>query len=218
MTSRNATLRRWNTPKQSRIAAITLVIIAMIYRLPDFYYENVVPTADRPLCTFVPSVSTYINFHSYFTFPVIQTTVPITLLLILGFSIRANLRLFAAPRTGARLERHMTLMVLLQTFGATCIIPYTIYIFYASATRSVIKSEYRLAVENLIYQIVVLCFYIHYASGFYIYLTVSSDFRQTIRLEWQKVLGKMKLTNRIIPTTIPTTVPTDRANTVNVIS
>jgi hypothetical protein len=158
MTSRNVARRQWSTPKRSRIMVTTLIVICLIYRLPDLYYLGIVSTVTTPICAFVPSVSIYTNIHSYFTFPVLITTAPMALLIILSFGIRANLRLLTAQQTRARLERQMTLMVLLQAMGAVCVVPYTVYIVYSLATRTVIKSEYQSAVENLVYQCVLLCF------------------------------------------------------------
>ena len=93
----------------------------------------------------------------------------------------------------------MTLMVLLQSLGTTCLIPYTINVYYALTTKAVVRDEWRVAVENMISQMVLLGFYFHYASPFYIYLLASSDVRASVRLEWQRLRGKVGLGNRIAP-------------------
>lgn len=204
MTSRNAARRRWSTTKTSRIMITALIVICLIYRSFDLYYVDVISAVDPPICNFVASSIIYTNFHSYFTFPVVLTTAPIVLLMLLSFGIRNNLRSFVAQQTGARLERQMALMVLLQALGAVCVLPYTIYLFYSLGTKTVVKSEHRLAVENMVYQITLLCFYGQYSLSFYIYLIAAPDLRQTIRRGWEKVKGEIRFTNQVAPKSVAT--------------
>ena len=200
MTSRDVARRRWCTPRRCRIMVATLVVICLIFRVPDLYYVTTVyNTTGPPSCTIVPIISAYTTLQSYFTFPVLLTAGPITLLIILSFLTRANLRQFAAQETGVRLERQITLMVLLQALGAGCIVPYAINNYYTLATRYETKSDYRRAVENLIFQIVSLGFYAHYAVAFYIYLIASSDVRRSVRLVWHKITRTMPFGNQITP-------------------
>jgi len=104
-------------------------------------------------------------------------------------------------------------MVLLQTLCAACVIPYTINTFYSTSTKTITKSQYRTAVENLITQIVTLGFYIQYSSAFYIYLIASSDIRRSVQLGWHKVQGKLCKVNRIAPETTMAR-PVARVNTI----
>ena len=199
VTSRNATRRGWSTPKRSRITIASLVISWLVYRSPDLYYATYINTYGNPLCYFSPTNSVYVQIQTYFTFPVLVTTAPMALLLLFSLKTRANLRMFTAQQTGGRLERQMTLMVLLQALGVACVIPYALNIFYTFATRSVAKHEFRLAVENLAYQIIIVSFYAHYASPFYIYLIASSDVRRSVRSGWYKMLGKKLPQNQVHP-------------------
>ena len=146
----------------------------------------------------------YVQIQTYFTFPVLATTAPMAVLLLLSLRTRANLRLFTAQQMGGRLERQMTLMVLLQALGVACVIPYALNIFYSFATKSVVKDDYRLAVENLAYQIIVVSFYAHYASPFYIYLIASSDVRRSVRYGMYKILGKKPPQNQVHPSHVGT--------------
>lgn len=202
ITSRSANRRGWSTLKRARIMVATLLLICFTYRLPDLYYLSVIPTADRPICNFSPSVSVYTSIHSYLTFPVLLTTVPLALLIILSLLTRTNLRRFTAQQMGAQRERQVTVMVLLQAAGVSCIIPYTTYIFYLLATRTMTKSAYRMAVENLYYQIALLCFYAQYALTFYIYLLASSEVRRSIQVRWEMLRGRFNVANRITPTNV----------------
>ncbi len=199
ITSRDAGRRQWCTAKRSRIMAAVLVVSYAIYRSPDIYYLNSFYTNGQVTCNFPPSSFIYTNLQIYFSIPVLLTTAPLTVLTILTIRTRANLRLFAAQQRGARIERQLTSMVLLQTICAACVIPYTINVFYSTSTKTITKSEYRTAVENLITQIVTLGFYIQYASAFYIYLIASSDVRRSVQFGWQKVQGKLCMVNRIAP-------------------
>ena len=225
MTSRNVARRHWCTRKRCLIMVSTLVVTCLIFRLPDLYYVTTVYNlTGPPSCSLVPAISAYTTLQSYFTFPVLLTAGPITLLTILSFLTRANLRLFAAQENGARLERQITLMVRLQALGAACIVPYAINNYYTLATRYETKSEYRRAVENLIFQIVSLGFYAHYALAFYIYLIASSDVRRSVRLVWHKITRTTPLVNQIAPANdtahrdgVPSTVTKQRSVAVNIV-
>ena len=199
ITSRDVAHRQWSTTKRAQWIIAILIILSLLYRAPDLYYWVLLPTATSFVCTISPSAVVYTNIQIYFSFPVLYSTAPIIVLVALGLRTRLNLRQFAARSTGSRLERHMTLMVLLQSLGNTCLIPYTINLFYTLTTRGMVRSEWRLAVENLISQLVLLGFYVNYASPFYIYLIASSDVRASVRREWQTIRGKIRGDNRITP-------------------
>ena len=200
ITSRDATRRGWSTPKRARIMIVTLVAIWFAYRSPDLYYSTFIPIPGAPLCYFSPTNSVYVQIQTYFTFPALVTTAPMSILFILSLRTRGNLRQFTAQQTGGRLERQMTLMVLLQALGVACLVPYTVNLFYTLATKSTPKDDYRLAKENLFSQLATLCFYAHYASPFYIYLIASSDVRRNVRFGWYKILGRAIPPNEIHPT------------------
>ena len=214
ITSRDASRRRWSTPKRARITIISLVAVWLAYRSPDLYYSTFIPIPGAPLCYFSPTNSVYVQIQTYFTFPVLLTTVPMSIFFILSLRTRSNLRLFTAQQLGGRLERQMTLMVLLQAMSVACLVPYTANLFYALATKSTPKDDYRLAQENFFSQLVTLCFYAHYASPFYIYLIASSDVRRSVRFGLYQILGKTIASNEIHPTNVVT----HATGTVNTVS
>ena len=199
ITSRDALQRQWCARKRSQIMIAVLLLIFTIYRLPDLYYVNIFSTSDRLNCIIAPSAVTYFNLQTYFTFPVLVTTAPLTLLTILTIRTRAHLRLFTVRHTISRIEQQITSMILLQALGASCLVPYTINFFYAAITRFTHKSEYQVAIENCIIQLVTLGFYAHYASGFYIYCIASRDVRRHVRRVWHKIRVKLGKNNQIVP-------------------
>ena len=202
ITSRHVMQRRWGTQKRSQRMIVILLLISTFYRLPDLYYVNIFFTNGRLNCIIAPSAIIYFNVQTYFTFPVLVTTVPLSLLAIFALHTRANIRLFTVRDTISRMEQQMTAMILLQTLGASCLIPYTINFFYTAITRFMRKSEYQAAVENCITQIVTLGFYAHYASGFYIYLIASRDVRRHVRKVCYRIWVTLGKRNQIEPMVI----------------
>lgn len=202
ITSRDATHRQWFTAKRSRILVASLVFFLILWRLPDIYYLNPTLVNSRFACLYAASSSIYTSIQIYFTIPVLLTTAPLISLAILTLRTRANLRSFTAQRQGARLERQITSMVLLQALSAACIIPYAFNVFYTTITKGDVRDAYRAAVENLITQIVTLGFYIYYSSAFYIYLAASSEFRRSAQSGWLTSRGRAPTLNQVGPSNL----------------
>jgi hypothetical protein len=177
-----------------------LIIIFFVYRSPDLLYADAVVNNGRLACIISPSSYSYRQLQIYFSFPFLYTTVPLILILTLVILTQANLRSFLAIRTSARMEQQKTSMVLLQALGVACLIPYAITLFYSTIRGTGVKSDYQLAVENLITQIVTLGFYAHSASAFYIYLLASSDIRRCVQRGWHRIKGKSNFVNRVAHT------------------
>ena len=200
VTSRHVRRREWCTFKRSIAMIACLVIIFFVYRSPDLLYADAFVNNGRLACIISPSPPGYRQLQIYVSFPVIYTTVPLILILTLVILTRANLRLFLSIRTSARIEQQITSMVLLQALGAACLIPYAINLFYLAIRGTSGKSDYQLAVENLITQIVTLGFYAHYASAFYIYLLASRDIRRRVQRAWHRIKRKFNFVNRVAQT------------------
>ena len=214
ITSRNAIRRQWCTAKRCQIMVAILVFASAGYRIPDLYYATILSAGSRLVCAVSVSNAAYLNLHYYFTFPVLATTAPLIVLLILTILTRANIRLFTAQQTASRIEQQLTSMILLQALGAACLVPFTINMFYLTITKFASKSEYQIAVENLITQIVTLGFYAHYASSFYIYLIASPDIRRSVQSVWYRIRGKLDTANQIAPMSTRTT-PARQLNTLS---
>ena len=200
ITSRNATHRQWFTRKRSQILVVSLIFSSIVWRLPDIYYLEPMLANGRFTCFYVSPAFIYTNVYIYFFLPILLTTAPLIVLAILTLQTRANLRSFTAQQRAARMEQQITSMILLQALSAASIIPYTINSFYSAITKGQTRDAYRVAVENMVTQIVTLCFYIYYSSGFYINLVASSDFRQSVRAGWLRIRGKAPRGNRVVPT------------------
>ena len=198
ITSRDSSQRHWCSFRRSVTMATSLVLAFVIYRAPDLYHADVFLFNGRRFCDISPSAPIYRGIQIYFTFPVLLTTAPLILIIVLAVGTRAHLRLFITARTSARLEQQITSMVLLQAISATCLIPYTINLFYSTVTSTAAKTDYRVAVENLVTKIVTLGFYAHYASGFYIYLLASRDIRRSVRCRWRKISDRLHFTRRSV--------------------
>ncbi|CAF1271541.1 unnamed protein product [Adineta steineri] len=79
-----------------------------------------------------------------------------------------------------RNDRNLTHMLFIQvSFVFVLDLPFGIYRSYASLTANLSKSQYRVAVENLIYALIVLLVYFTHSTSFYIYTLTGKLYRAT---------------------------------------
>ncbi|CAF0985098.1 unnamed protein product [Adineta steineri] len=79
-------------------------------------------------------------------------------------------------------DRNLTRMVLIQVFVVLVLdLPFGIYRAYASLTSDVTKSSYRVAIENLIYSLIVLLICITHSTSFYLYTLTGSFYRHALK-------------------------------------
>lgn len=181
-TSQKHRLRRLSNLASARRATAGILIFWLLHHLPIPILAQHVPTASGGfVCNslFNPYLKRYI---SYFTFPVLSAIAPIIFLVIVGGLTYRNVSVLQGTSIRQQAQRHLTSMVLLQTI---CIvigaIPYGTYYVYSATTSSTAKGPDRVAIENLILQIVTTFYYFPQMSSFYVYLASSPTFRHQLK-------------------------------------
>jgi hypothetical protein len=181
-TSQKERLRRLSIFTRVRLAILGILLFWLLHGIPVPILAQQVPTASGGLsCT--TSVNIYLKrYVSYFTFPVLSAIVPIILLTIVGSLTYRNVSMLQGTNVRHRAQRHLTSMILLQTvcfiIGA---VPYCTYYVYSAITLTTVKGPDRVAIENLIFQIVNTLYYFPEVSTFFIYLISSATFRDQVR-------------------------------------
>ena len=180
-TSRKQTIRQLSNVKSARRAIAIILIFWLLHHLPIPILAQHVPTANggRTCNTLInPYLRQYI---SYFTFPVLSAIIPIMLLTIVGSLTYRNVSILQTANIRQRAQRHLTSMILLQSiFIVVGSVPYGSYYVYSAITTNINKGPDRLAVENLIFQVVNVFYYFSHAFSFFVYLVSSKSFRDQV--------------------------------------
>ena len=181
-TSQKDRLRRLSNLVSARRATAGILIFWLLHHLPIPILAQHVPTASVGFAcnTLVnPYLKRYI---SYFTFPVLSAIAPIIFLAIVGGLTYRNVSMLQGTSIRQQAQRHLASMILLQTI---CIIIgavlYGTYYVYSAVTSTTVKERDRVAIENLIFQIVNTFYYFPQISSFYVYLVSSSTFRHQFK-------------------------------------
>lgn len=166
-TSRKQTIRQLSNLKSARRAIAIILIFWLLHHLPIPILAQHVPTANggRACDTLIdPYLRQYV---SYFTFPVLSAIVPIILLTVVGSLTYHNVSILQAANVRQRTQRHLTSMILLQSiFIVIGSVPYGSYYVYSDITTNITKGPDRLAIENLIFQIVNVFYYFSHSFSF----------------------------------------------------
>ncbi|CAF4801769.1 unnamed protein product [Rotaria sp. Silwood1] len=121
-------------------------------------------------------------YVSYIYRPVILSILPGTILAIFGWLTYCNVTKLHSTQRRCSFQRGLTSMVLLQTIVVMIpIIPFAIINIYQVVTSSIVKSDYRLSQEQLVYTVANIILYVSYASNFYVYLISASSYRKDFR-------------------------------------
>ncbi|UJR19467.1 hypothetical protein I4U23_022598 [Adineta vaga] len=171
-TSRHERLRSLITFKRAVIITIIISLIYFIIFIPDaIYYSGYRCTAsssDREM---------YKQFLNYFNL-VMCSSVP---MVILGtFSVLTWHNLYSTRNIShTKLHRQVNLMMIVEFtvifLGAT---PNFVFSIYTEVTQSMVKSSLRVAQETVVRNACVICSFILYVGTFYIYMIMSSVYRQ----------------------------------------
>jgi hypothetical protein len=178
------------TLNQARLA----IILAAIFWLGFFSIYAVFFVAPIPgSCRLVdPIMVQMMPFISFFVYSVI----PITVLSVLCRLIWHTLG--QLPLTylhgGHRSHDQIARMIIAQIIVVIVTsLPSATYSLYTISTRTVTKSSWRLALENLINTVCVLIGFLTHAIMFYVYLIASPNFRQNVKIMFRVCY------NRVVP-------------------
>ncbi|UJR18033.1 hypothetical protein I4U23_004934 [Adineta vaga] len=174
-TSRHERYRSLITFKRALIITATISMIYFIIFIPDaIYYSGYRCTAsssDREL---------YKQFLNYFNL-VMCSSIP---MVILGtFSILTWYNLYSTRNiVHSKLHRQVNLMMIVEFtiifMGAT---PNFVFSIYTEITQSTVKSSLRVAQETVWRNACVICSFLLYVGTFYIYMIMSSVYRQNVK-------------------------------------
>ncbi|CAF1033913.1 unnamed protein product [Rotaria sp. Silwood1] len=174
-TSRNVRLRRLFTVQRAYILVIIFSMIYLAICIPDgIYYSGYSCTASAN------KRAIYTNFITYFNLIVTN----ITSLVVLGtFSMLTWYNLWSTRHTRHNHLQQQVNRMMLAEFAMAFIttLPNFIYNIYSQITMSVIKSQLRLAKENLWTNVSVVISFTMNVGTFYVYMIVSPAYRRNVR-------------------------------------
>ncbi|CAF1310088.1 unnamed protein product [Adineta ricciae] len=174
-TSRHERLRRMMTFKRAVVITITISLIYFIIFIPDgIYYSGSRCTAsssDREI---------YKQFLNYFNL-VMCSSVPMVILYT--FSLLTWYNLYTTRNIShSKLHRQVNHMMIVEFtvifLGAT---PNFVFSIYTEISQSMIKSSLRMAQETVVRYVCVICSFLLYVGTFYIYMIMSSVYRQNVK-------------------------------------
>ncbi|CAF3571759.1 unnamed protein product [Rotaria sp. Silwood1] len=208
----NASQRQKSTLKNAQLGTILVVIVSSIIEAQQLYCFEANLT-NTPLKCYTRSV--WCGIVSDLFFALVSILAPLILMIIFGLMTIANIhksnfRLQPASRTAdghssystatgnitqalqrRKTDRHLLIMLLVQIsliFLFTC--PLATHKLYTTITRSVFKSPLDRTIENFIFNLFLLLFYVSCGIPFYIYtLTGGSVFRKAL-LSFLEALGR----------------------------
>jgi hypothetical protein len=193
-TCRQIKWRHFNSLFVARQVCLLTLIFWMSFCIPTLVYSR--PLESTGTCGSASMVWTRVT--TYFLNLVCYGICPWVLTGVFGILTLRNLRhmhhrrvnpaLTPVVTRSTRMDQQLTSMLFLQIIIATISsVPYCVQNLYDNLTRTVNKSEYRQAQENLFLQIVRLAFYLNYVSMFYVNYISSVVFRRLSR----KVLANL---------------------------
>ncbi|CAF3640427.1 unnamed protein product [Rotaria sp. Silwood1] len=175
MTSSNIQYHRFITLKRAYIIVTIFSIAYLAICIPDgIYYSGYLCTAsanDRAI---------YKQFITYFN--LIVTNI-LSLLVLIIFSLLTWYNFWSTRhQRRSRLQQQVNRMMLTE-FTMVCIttLPNFVFNIYQQATQSVVKSQLRLAQENLWTNVSVAVSFTLHVGTFYIYIIVSRAYRRNVR-------------------------------------
>ncbi|CAF1387854.1 unnamed protein product [Adineta steineri] len=171
-----------------------VIILAAIFWLGFFSMYAVFYVAPtRNSCQLIDThMIQLMPFVSLFVYSVIPITV-LSLLCRLIWHALGQLPI-TYLHGGIRLQDQVTRMIIAQIFVIVITsLPSAAYSIYTISTRTISKSTWRLAVENLVNTICVLIGFLTHAIMFYVYLIASPSFHQNVKNMFHVAY------NRIIP-------------------
>jgi len=185
--------------KQAYRWIITICIISLIIWAESLYCfdANVIGTPIK--CYAKSDVCRVINDLAQ---SLITTLIPSTLMMIFGLFTIANIRQTRQIRPATitnnnnainrkKTDQNLTKILFVQVMLLTIFnIPQAIQKFYLTSTFYETKSSYRTALENLIFNIVLLLTYVPNCMPFYLYILTSNLFRTTFKQLIQGIIRR----------------------------
>jgi hypothetical protein len=176
-THRDARFRnRWSSIRVVRLAIVCTVIFWMIVYIPIIFVSGVVDG----VC--VLKDGPFTRFNAFFLTPLVYSVGPIIIMTVFTLGTIRNLRSVNRSRRqdhlAKQVRRMLTPQLIVLAISGT---PFGFEQIYVELTRYIQKDEFRLALENFFYQVILLLFHCNYVCTFYIYLYMSSEVRSAFK-------------------------------------
>ncbi|CAF3478857.1 unnamed protein product [Rotaria socialis] len=165
---------RWRSLKFIRITIIGTILFWIIVYLPIIFVSDII----NGLCILGPSY--YTTFNTFVLTPFVYSIGPIFVITFFTLGTVKNLRNAAAHKRQGRLTKQVRRMLIPQLIvlvvaGA----PFGFEGIYLNLTSNIEKSIFRLGLENVFSQLILLLFHCNYVCTFYIYWYMSSEVRKS---------------------------------------
>ena len=173
----NATLRSFSQLKVAyRMTCVPLILYSLTTSHQFFYYVL------QPDCVPLPGIySFFLSMYSIIWTNLIPQSAIIVFGLITYYNIHKIRQRLSHPTTlqRSRADSHLIIITLVQVLCSSILLNIrTIYYSYTVLSKSLIKDEYRQAVENMLLQISSLLFYLNFSKNFFINTLSSKLFRR----------------------------------------
>ena len=151
--SRSVSWRRKSNIKVARCLLLGFMCVWILMNIPYFFFQELVLNAPTRIYRCVTINGNYALFRSYFIVVGLYFIIPIIIVGVFGFlTCRQLQRLTVQQRRSlSALNKQMARMVLFQIIVVLIFIaPHALVTIYSIGTAGMIKTAYRLAVENVI--------------------------------------------------------------------
>ncbi|CAF1159925.1 unnamed protein product [Adineta steineri] len=175
---------RWQRLSNIKLARYILIVVtlaAILHGIPSiFSYGHISsPTTGENNCIIMNTA--FRKYYYYFYVPVLQSTLPISIMILFGILAYRNVQQIAfrtIPLVRRELDKQLTTMVLVQIFYDAIVVTPSVFIniimtIYGSTSNSLLAAQL-----DSISVLGIILYYFHYAGSFYIYVCVSKRFRQ----------------------------------------
>ncbi|CAF1400163.1 unnamed protein product [Adineta ricciae] len=192
--------RRFSHLRFARYNISIIWVLWALYSIPILIYW------DAPYGACVIINASFEIYTTRFQFPILLGVLPISTMSIFSLLAFYNARTLASRQiyiVRQSHDRQLTAMTLIHVvYVIITTVPYVIYVI--SSLNQATKNPEQVAVNNLIYGILVLIDYSSFASPFYLYVCVSQRFRNQFFLVLSTVFNEFRvnklMNNQITPT------------------
>lgn len=176
-TCRDARFRqRWRSMKFVRLTIICTVLFWTIVYLPIIFVSSIVNGS----CGLLPCP--YTTFNTYVLTPFVYSIGPILVITLFTFGTVRNLRGANIRRPRGRLAKQVRRMLVPQLVVLVISgVPFGFEGIYLDLTSNVPKDTFRLGIEKIFAQLILLLYHTNYVCTFYIYWFMSSEVRKAAK-------------------------------------
>ncbi|CAF0852573.1 unnamed protein product [Adineta steineri] len=196
VSSRNIRRRQLSNVKYARYIVVLTTLFFLVLYCHELVFFTIEQLSTGPFC--YAQSGTYRIFHDFLYF-VVYCLIPPIIMIIVGFGIVYNIHQARGqihPLTTNNMNtnqlrknnRQLVKMLLIQFIvTVSLILPLAIDKLYSTCTQNVIKSLYRLTIENFIQQILQLFININGSISFFVFTLSGSVYRK----EMGRIIGKI---------------------------